>query len=668
MILDGLNLEQQEAVQHIDGPLLLLAGAGSGKTRTITRRLAYLIDEVGIPASSILCLTFTNKASAEMRNRAFELIKNHEGLHPLLCTFHKFGLFFLKDHISLLERPSSFVLLDSDDVKRVIRSFKSSIAPSQILGYISYCKNQALSPQEILKQAKSQEFREVAELYWRYQEYLEEKNLLDFDDLLYFPYLILDRYTALREEISKKYQYIMVDEYQDTNILQYKLLKLLTSTHRNLCVVGDEDQSIYSWRGADIRNILEFERDFQDARVIKLEKNYRSTPQILEFANNLISYNTQRLGKTLYAIQEDGESVQIEKFESEKEEIDFVIQEICRLILKGVSYEDIGILYRLNALSRNIEEGFNRHKIPYQLIGAIRFYERAEIKDALSYLRLMINKNDDFSLLRVLNKPKRGIGKISQERLQADAQGKSIYTYFCQSKTHIAPKIEKILEDFFTLLDHLCLAYDQGIDFFITTFQEKIPLLSEYCESEKEDRQANLDELFGLLREFKEQNPELSLEDFLNELSLSSDADHGSDGKVSCMSMHSSKGLEFDYVFVLGCEEGIFPVGKDGEEMEEERRLGYVAFTRAKKKLILSSVSSRYYKGKRELLVPSRFLREASHKQTQILMYKGALVRHKVFGTGRVEGFEGQGERMKVQVNFGGNYRVILASFLEILE
>lgn len=661
MNFEGLNPEQIQAIEHIDGPLLILAGAGSGKTKTLTSRLAYLISEVGIPPNLILCLTFTNKASREMKERAFKLIGGNQVYPPLLCTFHKFGLLFLKEHIGLLNRSSSFILLDSDDVKKVIKPLQSSFAPSVILGYISYFKNQALSPREVLKQAKFEESKKIAEIYWNYQEYLESKNLLDFDDLLYLPYLILQENPHIREQMGKRYAYIMVDEYQDTNILQYKLLKLLTTMHQNLCVVGDEDQSIYGWRGADIRNILEFEKDFEQAKVIKLEKNYRSTPQILEFANRLISHNTQRLGKTLYSMQEDGESVEIRDFRDEKEEIQGIAKEIKTLSLQGVKYEEIAILYRLNALSRGVEEGLNKARIPYELIGAMPFYERAEIKDALSYLRLMVNCGDDFSLLRVLNKPKRGIGETSKENLREISKATSIYEVFSLNPSAIAPKVLKALEEFFALIEELKVSFEKSLEAFIKCF-EKIPLLEDYPEVEREDRKANLLELFGLLREFFEENPDLKMEDFLNDLSLNATFEKDTGAKISCMSVHSSKGLEFDYVFVIGCEDGFFPLQTDS--LEEERRLGYVAFTRAKKRLFLSYVTSRFYRGKRQTLPPSRFLQESLKGAIK----KGSLVKHKIFGIGRVQEVIGAGNEAKAEVNFGGNERKLLLSFLEIVE
>lgn len=675
-ILGGLNPNQEEAAKHIDGALLLLAGAGSGKTKTLTTRLAYLINEIGIPATSILCLTFTNKAATEMRERAMKLIGPQGGMPPLLCTFHKFGLIFLKKYISFLERQNNFVLIDSDDSKKILKSFGSKISPSILAGYISHCKNQIISPSEAM--AKTGYYREVGKVYAQYQEYLEQKNLVDFDDLLYLPFLILQNNFALAQSISKQYEYIMVDEYQDTNHLQYRLLKLLCSAHSNLCVVGDDDQSIYSWRGADIRNILEFEKDFSDAKIIKLEQNYRSTPQILKVANALIAHNHHRLGKVLESMQEEGEEVQVLSSEDSAQEMKRIIDKIKELRANGVEYESIAILYRLNALSRNVEDGLNKAKIPYELIGNVRFYERAEVKDVLSYLRVVVNLDDDFSLLRIVNKPKRGIGKTTQEKFQdaAKEQNLSLYGLFCNKALAIQYLGEKNYEKiagFFDVIVELKEALELGIEEFISVFEKRIDLVEEFKDEERRDREANILELFASMREFMQHND--LIEDFLNDLTLSSDLDKSIEGAVSCMSIHSSKGLEFDYVFLIGCEEGFFPLVREDGDLEEERRLGYVAFTRAKKLLILSSVAKRSYRGKAEYLPPSRFLKESqvlaqgsSHQIEQSSGYelkKGVEVRHKVFGSGRVLEVSGKGKDCKVKVSFGGNERVIMATFLE---
>lgn len=677
--LEGLNSRQKEAVEHIDGALLLLAGAGSGKTKTLVSRLAYLIGAVGIDPSSILCLTFTNKASAEMKERALALLaKEGFALHspPLLCTFHKFGLLFLKKYISKLERESNFVLLDSDDAKKIIKSFECKIATSTLLSAISFYKNSLVSPLEALENAGDSEEKKIAQVYERYQRYLLENNLVDFDDLLYLTYLILHGDPSFAQMVSKKYSYIMVDEYQDTNLLQYKILRLLTCTHQNLCVVGDDDQSIYGWRGADIRNILEFTQDFPDAKMIKLEQNYRSTPQILQVANALIEKNSQRLGKVLEPTREDGKEVEVKSYESDRAEIEDISKKIIQLHKEGVRYEDIAILYRLNGMAKGVEDGLLRAKIPYKMIGTIRFYERAEVKDVISYLRLMVNIKDDFSLLRVLNRPKRGFGKSSQEKLLAGAKGRKICDFFSsesECKAYIGEKNYHTLKEFFSLIASLKIALSESFEKFEDLFSQKIDILSEYSITEKEERRINLKELFASLKEDLEQGR--GLEDYLNDLSLSSDADKEVQNSVSCMSVHLSKGLEFDYVFVVGCENGFFPLAGESGDIQEERRLAYVAFTRAKKELFLSYTHTRYYRGKPTSLPPSRFLyesnllKESSNEVTSgaNVMEAGVMVKHKIFGVGRVLEVSGKGKEMKVKVSFGGNERVILASFLELL-
>ena len=528
-ILSGLNPEQCEAVKQIDGALLILAGAGSGKTKTLTTRLAYLIDEVGIPSSSTLTLTFTNKAAMEMRTRALNLITRTDSAPPLLCTFHKFGLLFLKLHIHLLNRKANFILLDNDDRKRILRTFKSNVSLSLLGAEISRYKNLLLSPAEVANQAKDSTYKEIAKIYGAYNGLLLEKNMVDFDDLLLLTYEILDKNPALCDEISQKYNYIMVDEYQDTNELQYKLLKKLCTTHNNICVVGDDDQSIYGWRGAKIQNILDFKDNFKGAKIIRLEKNYRSTSEILEVANRLIAFNTKRLGKELQSTKGSGKEVALLESIDERIESAQIAERVKKLLDSGVNPNEIAILFRLNALSRSIEDGLNKANIPYKLIGTTRFYERAEIKDILSYFRLVINPNDDFSLLRIINRPKRGIGKVSQDKLESFAKSKgiSIFEAVANLKSEI-PLPQKHIDaicGIFSLLDSLREKLADSTMGFLDLFKDRINILDSFDKSQDEiDREANIDELYGSFRDFVVQNPEASLEDFLNDISLSSDS------------------------------------------------------------------------------------------------------------------------------------------------
>ena len=675
-ILNSLNHEQREAVKQIDGALLILAGAGSGKTKTLTTRLAYLIDEVGIPSSATLTLTFTNKAASEMRTRALNLIKRVDCAPPLLCTFHKFGLLFLKLHIHLLNRKANFILLDNDDRKRILRTFKSNVSLSLLGTEISRYKNLLLSPAEVANQAKDSTYKEIAKIYGAYNALLLEKNMVDFDDLLLLTYQILDKNPALCAEISQKYQYIMVDEYQDTNELQYKLLKKLCATHNNICVVGDDDQSIYGWRGAKIQNILDFSENFKDAKIIRLEKNYRSTREILEIANRLIAFNTKRLGKELQSTKGSGKEVALLESIDERIESAQIAERIKKLLDSGVNPNEIAILFRLNALSRSIEDGLNKANIPYKLIGTTRFYERAEIKDILSYFRLVVNPNDDFSLLRIINRPKRGIGKVSQDKLEAFAQSKgiSIFEAVSNLKSEI-PLPQKHIDaicGIFALLDSLREKLADSTMGFLDLFKDRINILDSFDKSQDEiDRRANIDELYGSFRDFVVQNPEATLEDFLNDISLSSDSDEVSQNCIFCMSVHSSKGLEFEHLFVIGLEEGFFPIISESTDIEEERRLGYVAITRAKSELVISSVKSRFYKGKRTQLEKSRFLRECGLVQGSVKFDKQSvgfkkndLVVHKIFGTGRVEAVIESGVNAKLKINFGGIVREILSNFV----
>lgn len=675
-ILQSLNPEQCEAVRQIDGALLILAGAGSGKTKTLTTRLAYLIDEVGIPSSSTLTLTFTNKAALEMRTRALRLIKRKDCAPPLLCTFHKFGLLFLKLHIALLNRKANFILLDGEDRKRILRGFKSSVSLSLLNSEISRYKNLLLDAKSALQYAKDSTYKEIAKLYGAYNEYLAEKNMVDFDDLLLLPYQILSQNPALCAEISQKYNYIMVDEYQDTNDLQYKLLKKLCTVHNNICVVGDDDQSIYGWRGAKIQNILDFADNFKGAKIIRLEKNYRSTAEILEVANRLIAFNTKRLGKELQSTRGSGKEVVHLESLDERIESTQIASRIQKLLEQGTNPNEIAILFRLNALSRSIEDGLNKANIPYKLIGTTRFYERAEIKDILSYFRLVVNLNDDFSFLRIINRPKRGIGKATQDKLSAFTQnrGISIYEAITNFKSEI-PLPKKHIEAIWGIFELLKLLREKLAEStlgFLDLFKERVNILDAFDKSQDEiDREANIYELYGSFRDFVVQNPEASLEDFLNDISLSSDSDEDARDCVFCMSVHSSKGLEFEHLFVIGLEEGFFPLVGDSTDIEEERRLGYVAMTRAKSELVISSVKSRFYKGKRTALQKSRFLRECGLVSGAVRFEKKSegfkkndLVMHKIFGAGRIESVSSEGVNSKLKINFGGITREILSSFV----
>lgn len=673
-ILESLNDEQKLAATHIDDALLILAGAGSGKTKTLTTRLAYLLDTIGIPAESTLTLTFTNKAAAEMRYRALNLISNKDSAPPLLCTFHRFGLLFLKFHINKINRDSNFVLIDTDDKKKIIKNLNSNLPTNLLASEISKFKNNIISPNQAKETLRDPIHKEIAKIYEQYNTYLINNNMLDFDDLLLVTYEILDKDSSLCSEMSKKYNYIMVDEYQDTNELQYKLLQKLCKEHNNICVVGDDDQSIYGWRGANINNILDFTKQFKDAKTIRLEKNYRSTAQILDVANNLISFNTKRLGKNLVSVIGNGKDVEIIETLDERSEALSIAKKIKNIIKNGAKLEEIAILFRLNALSRSLEDGLRKENIPYKIIGAVRFYERAEIKDILSYFRLIVNMQDNFSFMRIINRPKRGIGKVTQDKLEnfVNQNKISIYTAIKQHKDEIGINKKHLdsIEGIFDIIDELKEALEHSTIGFLEAFKDKIDILDTFNNTEDEiDRKANIDEFYGFFRDYILQNPTASLEDFLNDIALSSDGDNDVENAISCMSVHSSKGLEFKYLFVVGLEEGFFPLTSDTTDIQEERRLGYVAFTRAKSELYVSFTKSRFYKGKRTQLQKSRFLIEAGLldgvvQTSDCLFNRNDLVNHKIFGIGRIIDINKSGSDMKLKINFGGIIREILSSFV----
>ncbi len=678
-ILSSLNDSQKEAAQHIDGSLLILAGAGSGKTKTITARLAYLIS-IGIDPSSILTLTFTNKAATEMRERAFTLIdSNSLNTPPLLCTFHKFGLLFLKFHMQKLDRKNNFIIIDSDDKKRILRSIDKEITTSILASEISKYKNTIISPLEAKGAAQLKQYQQIADVYEKYEAYLVKNNLVDFDDLLLLPYLILKDDAELTKEVSDKYKYIMVDEYQDTNELQYKLLRKICETHNNLCVVGDDDQSIYGWRGATIKNILNFESHFKNTKVVKLEYNYRSTDTILDHANQLIEHNRDRLGKKLKGTRHKGDSIRVYESHDENEETRKLVADILKLIDSGTSPKDIAILFRVNALSRSLEEGFNKAKINYKLVGGMKFYERAEIKDLIAFFRLLTNETDNFSLKRVVNKPKRGIGKTTIDKLEAASleHSKSIFSLLEDLSADelaliVGKKNSRTLKVFMASIMDLKDILDESKMKFLDDFEDIFDYRASYDSvPDGFERQANIDEFYGYIRDYFIRNPHLGLDDFLNEIALESQQDKLFSEAISMMSIHAAKGLEYKNVFVIGLEEGFFPIIGDGSNIEEERRLGYVAFTRAMDNLTLSFVHSRFYKGKRANLLKSRFLSESGLIKGSLTIEKhsaykkGDLIKHKIFGMGRVEKFSKAGKEFKLSINFGGTKRDILSSFVE---
>ncbi|WP_072215184.1 ATP-dependent helicase [Campylobacter coli] len=681
-LFTGLNESQKEAASHIDGPMLILAGAGSGKTKTITTRLAYMIGEVGIPAINTLTLTFTNKAASVMKNRALSLLNSNE--NPLLCTFHKFGLLFLKLHIERLGRKNNFIIIDNDDSKKILKELinDDKTSPHQILQFISHFKNESKSVQdvfsdlELLKdnEIKHQALQKIAIYYQNYQEYLLKHNFVDFDDLLLLTNILLENDQNFAKEQSSFYRYITVDEYQDTNALQYKILKNLCCVHENICVVGDDDQSIYSWRGAKIENILNFQSEFSNVKLVKLEQNYRSVGMILKAANNLISHNKKRLGKTLLCTKDEGKDIQILSSDNEKNESALVAKKIKELLNSGIYAGEIAVLFRINALSRSIEEAFMKEKIPYKLLSGMRFYERLEIKDLICYLRILINPNDDLSFKRIINRPKRSIGEKALQNLEDYAQKRkiSLFEALCESDGGVGifslkkaqNEAKKFIQNIYKLREY------SDLKKMIENFEELFALKEFYAlQEDGDERVLNIDEFYASIKEKIKEEPQTTLEDILSEISLLSDQD-GIEGEcVYLMSVHASKGLEFDHVFIVGLEEGFFPLNES--DIEEERRLAYVAITRAKKCLSLSIVKSRFYRGSRTELDSSRFLEESqltkkiSINKTEQGYHKGDLVKHKIFGIGRVISVNKSAKEEKLTINFGGIERIIMASFVE---
>jgi len=655
--LKDLNPSQYEAATHIDGALLILAGAGSGKTKTITSRLAYLLS-LGIDPQNTLTLTFTNKAALEMKQRAMKLINNVTS-SPLLATFHKFALLFLKMNIHLLNRANTFVIIDTDDKKRIIKNISNELPLNMVAKDISKFKNNFLTSNEVFNLAKDENAQKIAHIYKEYIDYLEKNNLVDFDDLLLLTYKILNEFEEVAKYYSQKYQYIMVDEYQDTNDIQMKILKKLCLTHNNICVVGDDDQSIYGFRGANIKNILDFQNQF-NAKIIKLEENYRSTPEILEVANRLISYNKNRHNKTLKATLKNGKKVALLENYNEISEAQNIAKKIKELINSGVDASSIAVLYRVNALSRAIEDALRKEVINYKLVGGMKFYEREEIKDVISYLRLFINMNDDYSFKRVVNKPRRGIGKTSLDKIE-EIKDKSFFEFIKENDlSFVTKKARESLKQFVNMLDTF---KEKSLREIIYALEDEIGLSSFYKD---EDKVLNLQEFYGLLKEYADKGFEL--EDVLNELSLQSDADVIEEEAINIMTIHASKGLEFDYLFVIGLEEGFFPLAD--ADIEEERRLAYVAITRAKKELTLSYAKSRYNRGSRDFLNKSRFLTEMGLSKDRVIISDNSaktndLVKHKIFGIGKVIGKTKVGNQYKLKINFGGDIREILENFVE---
>ena len=635
-ILEGLNPEQKKAVESLEGPLLILAGAGSGKTRALTHRVANLIIQGKAAPDEVLAVTFTNKAAREMESRIFKILSDlgfriHEPLW--ISTFHSFCVRVLRNHISLLDYKPFFGIYDDSDqlgqIKKVMTALNlnEKLFPAKSFrNRINAAKMLALGPADVAKSSKLFLDQKSLEVYARYEQEMKKANALDFGDLLFKVYELFQMYPDVLADYQKKFRYIMVDEYQDTNHIQYLLVQQLAKQHRNLCVVGDEDQSIYSWRGADISNILDFEKDFPDAKIIKLEENYRSTKTIVSSATQVIKNNTERKDKTLFTNNPEGDLIQVREEKSEYDEARWIARKIEQMVSEGDgSYSDDAIFYRTNAQSRVLEEQLRTHGIPYKIVGGVRFYERMEIKDILGYLKITLNPTDDMAFKRVINTPARGIGKTTVDRIEELSAEKNISfseaaAFAVENRTFNAGTTGK-LRNFLLLIDELRQLSNEHtlLDFYQLTLEKTQYVLKLKTEesAEADGRIENLEELSNAMTQFMKEREDASLQSFLEEMALVSDIDSLEDdvNSVTMMTLHVSKGLEYPHVFIVGLEENLFPSSrKDSEDdehsLEEERRLCYVGMTRARQRLFLTYARSRKVWGQDQFNPPSRFLGE----------------------------------------------------------
>lgn len=729
-------------MEYTGGPSLIIAGAGTGKTKTLTAKIAKLIKD-GMNPARILAVTFTNKAAGEMRHRVEELAPGDAG-RVWIHTFHSFGVRLLRQNAQAAGLSKDFAIYDESEQKKVItlildemgiKDAKKEI--NQYISLISRAKDEMIDPDAFAAKALNSNvdaYIRTAEIYKKYEAKLKAAGALDFGDLLVRTARLLQQNESVREYYQNFFEYVLVDEYQDTNHTQYIITKMLSAKYKNLCVVGDPDQSIYSWRGANIRNILEFEADFPNAKVITLEQNYRSTQIILDSANKLITKNKKRKHKNLFSDKKSGTPIEVRELLTEGEEARWIAQNIQTLVEEGASLNDVAVFYRTNAQSRSFEDTFRRYQLPYRLIGAVRFYDRREIKDILSYGRVLVNPADTVSLLRIINLPRRGIGDTAQEKIinYANLNGVALY-HALKHQAYIeglTPACRRGITEFINLMETLRLELNISTPSVIV---DKILNLSGYMQAVENEvakdpeaaaRIGNLNELVNAVKEYEDRAEEPSLSDFMQEISLITGADESrveNDGAVTLMTVHLAKGLEFPIVFVTGLEEGLFPLSsKDDDDLEEERRLCYVAMTRAKEHLFLTHTATRRVFGKMYTNLPSRFLFESGliekeeEPEVQLPKYteykskygmygaqkpapaftmpppkprveeaaaagvnvvskgpqKGQQVKHGVFGLGKITDISGSGEALKITVVFqNGTRRTFLHKYapLEII-
>ena len=723
-LLTGLNKEQQQAVQHTEGPLLILAGAGSGKTKVLTVRIAHLLAQ-GVNPYEILAITFTNKAAKEMKSRVEGLVGDVAN-RIWLSTFHSFCAKFLRFELdNFLGYNSNFTIYDTSDSQAVIKAALKALnlddkyyPVGAMIGAISDAKNKLLFASDFRKQARDFYQQKVSDVYEYYERELRKNNALDFDDLLLVAVKLLQSNEAVLDKYSKRFRYVMIDEYQDTNHAQYLLAKLLASHWKNIAVVGDADQSIYAWRGADIQNILDFEKDYPNCTSIKLEQNYRSTKIILDAANAVIENNEGRPKKNLWTDKTEGAKIQHFTAQSEHEEAAFIGDTIAKKHdIHGVPYGDMAILYRTNAQSRVLEEALIKRALPYTMVGGTKFYDRKEIKDVLAYLRVLYNPFDDLSLLRIINVPKRSIGATTVAKLQDYARANGTSLFMTLTQLHLVDtikgKTKEKLEEFGILIFTLVAEMeDKTVLDILESILDRTGYLAQLEESTDPQDQAraeNIGELLSVAKDFQDTNPNGTVEDFLEQVALVNDVDsfEQEESKVTLMTLHAAKGLEFPIVFLGGLEEGLFPHSRtlmNPEEIEEERRLAYVGITRAEKELYISNATTRTVFGRTSSYLPSRFIDEIPEELVDGLRAKrkvpddikrhvpqhmsvtsrpvtkpivrneviadwkvGDTAIHSKWGNGKVINVAGEGAGMKLTIEFPTQgVRVVMAKFAPV--
>lgn len=723
-LLTGLNKEQQQAVQHTEGPLLILAGAGSGKTKVLTVRIAHLLAQ-GVNPYEILAITFTNKAAKEMKSRVEGLVGDVANC-IWLSTFHSFCAKFLRFELdNFLGYNSNFTIYDTSDSQAVIKAALKALnlddkyyPVGAMIGAISDAKNKLLFASDFRKQARDFYQQKVADVYEYYERELRKNNALDFDDLLLVAVKLLQSNEAVLDKYSKRFRYVMIDEYQDTNHAQYLLAKLLSSYWKNIAVVGDADQSIYAWRGADIQNILDFEKDYPNCTSIKLEQNYRSTKIILDAANAVIENNEGRPKKNLWTDKTEGAKIQHFTAQSEHEEAAFIGDTIAKNHdIHGIPYGDMAILYRTNAQSRVLEEALIKRALPYTMVGGTKFYDRKEIKDVLAYLRVLYNPFDDLSLLRIINVPKRSIGATTVAKLQDYARANGTSLFMTLTQLHLVDtikgKTKEKLEEFGILIFTLVAEMeDKTVLDILESILDRTGYLAQLEESTDPQDQAraeNIGELLSVAKDFQDTNPTGTVEDFLEQVALVNDVDsfEQEESKVTLMTLHAAKGLEFPIVFLGGLEEGLFPHSRtlmNPEEIEEERRLAYVGITRAEKELYISNATTRTVFGRTSSYLPSRFIDEIPEELVDGLRAKrkvpddikrhvpqhmsvtsrpvtkpiirneviadwkvGDTAIHSKWGNGKVINVAGEGAGMKLTIEFPTQgVRVVMAKFAPV--